>query len=256
MQLSVSLIKEFLRCPRSFYYHRVMGIPLVPVEELYLGSVVHLTLAQNFRHKIATGEDLPAELVKKLFTEHFQGGYLDEVTNKTISLSNIKFDNEPEAILTQGHKLIGCYLETVAPKLRPAEVEIRLETRIMTGADEFKCVARVDMIDEDGIVYDLKTRARAMSDNEAQRDFQPMFTAMVLGRPIKFVFHNMTKTKEPKVQEIAVDVRQQHIDFLREEVLVQVLNAIGAGINYPNPSWWCGDCTYRQLCIGKLERKE
>lgn len=252
MQLSVSLIKEFLRCPRSFYYHRVMGIPLMPVEELYLGSVVHLTLAQNFRHKIATGEDMPGELVQQLFTEHFKGGYLDEVTEKTVSLASIKFDNEPDAILAQGHKLIGCYMEMVAPRLTPAEVEVRLSTVI----NDFKCVARVDMIDRDGIVYDLKTRARAMSDNEVRRDFQPMFTAMVLGRPIKFVFHNMTKTKEPKVQEVAVDVSQQHIDFLREEVLVQVLNAIGAGINYPNPSWWCGDCTYLQLCMGKLERRE
>lgn len=57
----------------------------------------------------------------------------------------------------------------------------------------------------------------------------------------------MVRTKEPKIQQLKAERREQDIDrFLRRAK--QVKRGINAEVFYPNDNYTCGICGYREMC--------
>jgi len=68
-RLSPSQVSTFLDCQAKWYFQKVIGLPEIVISNLSLGSAVHAALAENFRQKIETKEDLAVAGVQALFTE-------------------------------------------------------------------------------------------------------------------------------------------------------------------------------------------
>jgi len=60
-RLSPSQVNTFLSCPAKWYFRYALGLAEPPTGTLALGTAFHSVLAANFRQKIETKQDLPAQ---------------------------------------------------------------------------------------------------------------------------------------------------------------------------------------------------
>jgi hypothetical protein len=72
--LSSSQANAFLSCPAKWYFRYALGLAEPPTGTLALGTAFHSVLAANFRQKIETKQDLPAQELGESFGEACDGG--------------------------------------------------------------------------------------------------------------------------------------------------------------------------------------
>jgi hypothetical protein len=64
-------VNTFLSCPAKWYFRYAPGLREPPTGALALGTAFHSVLAANFRQKIETKQDLPAQQLEESFGEAF-----------------------------------------------------------------------------------------------------------------------------------------------------------------------------------------
>ena len=143
-RLSPSQVSEFLDCQAKWYFHKVLGLPEAVSSNLSLGRAVHAALAENFRQKIETKEDLPGAGVQALFTEAWTNAK-DETTWAP--------DNNAEDLENAGKVMIQTYMDQVAPRIEPAAVEFEV-SGLIAGVP---VLGYVDLMDVNGTIIDVKT---------------------------------------------------------------------------------------------------
>jgi RecB family exonuclease len=145
--LSPSQVNTFLSCPAKWYFRYPLGLTEPPTGTLALGTAFHSVLAANFRQKIETKQDLPAQELEDSFGEAFP-----------IAAENAEFreDEEPAALIETGRALVRKYMDDAAPWIQPKAVELPVEGMI-AGV---RVQGIVDLLDVEGRIIDFKTAAR------------------------------------------------------------------------------------------------
>ena len=113
--LSPSGTSQFLGCGFKWFCKHVLRLPDPKTAALLQGSCVHAALAENYRQKIETKEDLPAAGVKAIYADAW-GTLLKE--------TEFRDDEEPDTLKAEGEALTLKYLDELAPKVQPAAVEL------------------------------------------------------------------------------------------------------------------------------------
>ena len=153
--LSPSSLNEFVgTCQVRWFYRRVLQLPETRGAYLGLGSAVHDALAENFRQKIETRRDLPAEGAVALFRAAW-AGQLDQIT--------LEKDDDPADLKEAGEVMTRVYMDRAAPKIEPAAVELRVAGEI--GGVPVQ--GYVDVLDVNGDIIDMKTAKRATAEAPA-----------------------------------------------------------------------------------------
>jgi len=126
-------------------------------------------------------------------------------------------------------------------------------------------VGVIDLIesDEDGhlIVSELKTKAKKMSDNEAENQLDALIYAYALdqlgmrtsedGTLVRIDV--LTKTKTPALQQLYVT--KQDGDFRKAARWIRsILQAIERESFYPTFGWACKGCQFYKQCMGGMSR--
>lgn len=152
-----------------------------------------------------------------------------------------------------GEGLIRAYFDHgPVDQLLAVEKEFELDL-----GDSLKLIGVIDFVTEGEQgpeVVELKTAARSWSELQAKLSMQGAIYAMALGGhqdPAQVTFRVLTKTKVPKVQELADkhdhDSCSQALDTIRA-----VAGGIEAGCFPRNCSvQTCSGCSYRRQCQGK-----
>jgi CRISPR/Cas system-associated exonuclease Cas4 (RecB family) len=149
--LSPSSVNTFAHdCQVKWFYRKVMQYPESRGAALGLGSAVHAGLAENFRQKIETREDLATEGVIALFRDAW-ARELD-----TIALDKADDAGELGAC---GEVMTRVYMDQAAPRIQPAKVESYVEGLV----GDVPVHGYADVIDVDGRVIDIKTAAKKPS---------------------------------------------------------------------------------------------
>jgi hypothetical protein len=143
--LSPSQVNTFLSCPAKWYFRYALGLVELPTGALALGSAFHSVLASNFRQKIETKQDLPAQQLEEWFGEAFAMATED---------AEFREDEEPAALIETGRALVRRYMDDAAPWIEPQAVELPVEG-VIAGV---RVQGIVDLLDMEGRNYRLQDR--------------------------------------------------------------------------------------------------
>lgn len=239
--VSVTQLSMYLRCPLQYFFRYVCGLKTPPTGDMALGRTVHEAIAENYRQKIKSRQDLPLAQVVDIFSDRWE--HQGEETA-------FDDDENPGFLKDDGVKLVTLYHKTIAPTVQPVEVE--REFLVDTGATKLPLKGYIDLIDGQGNIIDHKTAKRSFPEDAAEKDIQLTAYAMayrrLVGRPEKGVrFDIMVRNKQPKIQHLSATRTQADIDrFLR--LVGQIERGIGAEAFYPNEGYMCGYCGYGEMC--------
>jgi hypothetical protein len=157
--LSPTQVRAFLNCSARWWFKYGLSEPEPKNSALALGSAVHRALEANFREKVTTKEDLDTLGVVALFRDAWH----DQVEQ-----TEFRDDEDPAALGKVGEQLVAKYMDEAAPWIQPAAVEVDVAGKI--GGVSVR--GKVDLLDEDGRVVDVKTAARKPSGIAPDYAFQ------------------------------------------------------------------------------------
>ncbi|MBZ0236376.1 MAG: PD-(D/E)XK nuclease family protein [Deltaproteobacteria bacterium] len=258
--MSVSQIKTYLRCPRQYELHYVLGEPAEHVASaLLLGTAVHAALGAYYT-VLRDGLSAPLEMVLEVFAGAWIAG-------QPAGLPVLTEDGEPLTAVEQlGRRMLKVF-HSRQPRLtglRPVLIESPFAIELHhpeTGEllDE-RMIGVIDLVaDIDGrrMIIEHKTAARRYGRDQLDHDLQPtayLIASRVLGLGAEgLAYQIITKTAEPAIQHAEVNRTVQQERELMMTVL-GVLRAIDAGVFYPVRGWQCRTCAHRQACDRRTGR--
>ena len=101
------------------------------------------------------------------------------------------------------------------------------------------------------LIVDLKTSAYKPDPKDVNMNLQMTAYSYayhhITGEFPKLRMDHLIKTKTPRLERVKTS--RNSLAFRKLFLLTkEVLNGIKSRIFFPNPSWRCGDCEYRQVC--------
>jgi len=252
--ISNTQVTMWQRCPRQYEFRYVRGIKIPPKGVMIQGSAYHGALKANFESKIKTKEDLNSgDLL-----DAYDTSWNDRVTGDAIAddgevipgFAGIDWEQkDPGKLKDEGAVLLSLYHRQMASSVIPINVEKKSGERI--DAD-VRFIGFPDVETENEII-DHKLRSASLSQDMADRDFQP-FSYLWLRKKRLFVYHVAVKKKIPEIQVVKVQKTVQDINWWIDAVR-QVAAQIRTGIAPPrSDGWHCSErfCGYWKLCRGKV----
>jgi hypothetical protein len=237
--LSPSQVNTFVHdCQMKWYYRKVLKLPEAQDVNRALGKAVHHALAENFKQKIESEEDLPLTEVLAIFLPRLD-----------IELADVQLGEEKIEDLQQlGAILIEVYLTEAAPSIQPVEVEGRVSGEI----GGVKAQGYFDVLDAEGNIYDIKTAKKKPSGVRADYRTQVTTYAMLEPRASgRTTLHTITKTKTVVLHPQTIDVTEG--DRKHATKLYQIAQeGMRAGIYTPNrASMLCSQkyCSFWKTCV-------
>jgi len=164
--------------------------------------------------------------------------------------TDFKPDEVPGKLKDEGIKLVGKYLENIAHKIKPKEIEKGFELAFDNVPYTLKGV--IDLIEEDGTIVDHKCSKRSPSQIDIDRDIQVSAYHLgyksLFGRDPKGLRYDyVVRNKTPKTVQCTTKRSQEALNrFLK--LVGHVSKAIENDIYYPNESMMCSTCGYKDLC--------
>jgi hypothetical protein len=148
--LSPTQVQTFLDCSAKWWCRYGLRLPEPKTSTMALGSALHEALADNFRQKIETRENLDVCGVTALFRQSWSRQIEETALQPEEDLRQLRF---------VGEQLVRKYMEEAAPSIDPAGVEFEVTGRI--GGVSVR--GFIDLMDVHGAVIDIKTAARKPS---------------------------------------------------------------------------------------------
>ncbi len=236
--LSPSQVKTFLDCSAKWWFKHALLLPETKTSALAFGLAVHKTLEINFRQKLETGEDLETAGVVMIFRDNWR---------EQMGETEFREDEEPRAIGKVGENLIAKYMDEAAPKIRPAAVEMDVEGQI--GGVMVR--GRIDLLDVEGRIVDVKTAARRPSYVSPDYAFQiATYRQITPGASGEARLDHLVKTQTPQLVQQIYRVGEQDLQATRT-IYPLVQEGIESGLYFPNrQSLLCGrkQCAFWRHC--------
>ena len=249
LHVSVSQVKSWLICSRRYLYRYIRGVePEHRSPNLVLGSAVHEALAA-FYVGVKAGQVPGVDELVAHFTDAWARGLQGDpplLLPDGVTAGNIE---------DQGIGLVKAFAEYAAVPEKVVSVEQLFAVDIAdpkTGElIEEQLVGYLDAVVIEGgkqLILEHKTAARRWSQDQLDYDIQAAVYLAVTGAE-KLRFQVLLKTKTPGF--VTHDVtRTEEAKTEAFEIVCRVLDAIRAGISWPNRGWQCRTCEYRRRCGG------
>ena len=254
--LSYSSVSSYQLCGRAWRFKYVDKIQVPASPSLVFGSAFHGTLEALIRRRYAEPENVLWP-VAEVWPEHWtktQQQEIDWQGEVPEELSNL-------GLRMLSHKTTLDLLDSITPQVDGAGepvIELRVELRV--PGVPIPVIGFIDLITADGVPCDIKTSARAWSQEKAAEEMQPLFYHAALNQmgytqnpTMTFRHYVFTKTRTPSAAAFETRHTPAQLFWLFGAIR-EVWRAIDAGVFPPNPgSWLCSErwCSYYKMCRGK-----
>jgi RecB family exonuclease len=247
--LSPSQVRTFTDCQTRWMYRYVLDQPETRSSALGLGTAFHEAIGQNFREKIGTKKDLPAEAVVGMFHASWAA------QAETLTFTD---DEDPQEIEDCGAAMVEAYMQNVAPLIQPAAVEVPVSGEL--GGARVK--GKIDVLTTDGTIIDSKTASKKPSSVAADYRFQvSTYVQLHSDASGSARLDTVTKTRTIAVHQTTLQIGEaDRAQTAKMYPLVQ--EAMRSGLYVPNrASFLCSRkyCPHWQRCEdeygGKVDDK-
>lgn len=240
MRLSVSKVTTYLNCPAQYAYQYEWKVPAKRKASLTKGVAVHAAAETALRAKQAGSLD-PAAALAAHDTIFWQE-----------ALDTDWQDATAETIHSESRALAQAYLEQILPRIEPVQIEEWI-TYTVAGV-EF--LGKMDVIDTDGAIRDLKTATKRPNQEQLDRNLQASAYALAYRQTLgvregAIIFDYLIPQKKGIVAESYLTTRNDAHLYQLERVVDGVANAIAQGHFYPNyTSPFCtpASCAFYARC--------
>jgi CRISPR/Cas system-associated exonuclease Cas4 (RecB family) len=219
--LSPSQVNTFLSCPAKWCFKYLLDLKEPKTSSLAVGLAVHAPITQALEWKRLNGMDVEAGAVDELFEQAWA-----EETDQT----EFRDDEEPGQLHDQARAMVRKYMTEAAPYLKPAAVELPIAGEI--GGVRIR--GRLDILEEDGCVTEIKTAARNPGD-EMTTDHRAQLATYCLLCPKasgKARRDTITKTKVVQIVPQPIEIGPADVAYL-EAIYPQAQEAMRDGVFYP-----------------------
>ena len=236
--LSPSQVRCLMDCSARWYYKYALGIEEPKNGNLAIGIAVHDAIAFHFAGKIDIGEDPPIGEALSHYAQAWEA--ISEETE-------FRDDENPAELEAQGLKLTEKYLREAAPRIQPAAVEVDVFGTI----GGVRVQGKLDVIEQNGTVRDIKTSSRKSDSVSNEQRFQlATYVPLAKGSTGKVVIDQLVKTKTPQLVQLNHSVTAA--DIAATEQMYPHAQAVMRGQLYmPNrTSNLCSrrNCAYWRMC--------
>ncbi len=123
--ISITQVLTYLRCPESYRRKYVLREPEPPSVALIEGGAHHRALEQANRYHIDLGEPIDPDEHIELFGDTFTAAVQEAGNDLTWGEGETA-----DIIIDRGRKLIQAYHATLAGRLDPKDVEVRIDAQV------------------------------------------------------------------------------------------------------------------------------
>jgi putative RecB family exonuclease len=244
--LSPSQIACFSQCAAKWYYKYALNLKERPNSNLTLGTSVHAGIAHAMQWKVETGKYPDPDCVTGIYNLAWS-----EQSDET----EFREDESPGEIRTAGESLIRKYMAEAAPRIKPAQVEIEV-SGLIAGVP---VRGRIDVLEENGTIRDLKTAARKPEPEITGRNAMQLaiYAAITPGASGQVAIDTLVKTKTPQLVQIEqkLDAEDRRAPELQLPV---IRDAMRSGYYAPNrDALTCSrrNCGYWRECQSEFGGK-
>jgi hypothetical protein len=249
------MLSSALACPERFRRRYLEGEIIPPGVAMGIGTSVHKVNETNLSQKIHTKQDMPLSDMKDAARDSFYGAFENGVylTRENVPAKD-RILNEA---LNSAINLTTEYHKSIAPEITtPKQIEQKITVDI--GLD-LPLTGRLDFVNEDGSIFDLKTTSKSWGKNNAltkhwlQSTFYSLLRWKETGtEPPGFIFYVLVNLKTGcKTQTELLKIAQPM--YRRLEALFGAFMAmLSSGTFLPAEpgSWMCSEkwCGYFLTC--------
>lgn len=244
--LSKSAIEMYLRCPKQFEYHYILGKSSPPAGvALVEGSSHGEALNMNNLNYIAKKENIKTGIVIEKFKDEFSTRSREIEKREWITSGETV-----DSVLERGEELQQNYFNGYGKTMKPISVERQIE--VMMGG--VPVLGFIDVEQEEDF-WDYKVVKSKYSDADAKADLQFSIYAKAIKKP-NGGFVCLTKTKDRTVVKVPTDRTLGDI-VAAEAVIKSVAEAIRKGsfpMCNPKETFPCSEkfCGFWRDCRGKM----
>ncbi len=235
---SISQIRTYLDCPQQYHYRYIRRVPVLAAPSLTKGIAIHqaaeTALLAKMREEDVSIADLMVFVDAQLTEAHATTEWTPEIE---------------ATVHVESQDLVALYATQILPQIRPAAVEVPIDFTL----GDVPMVGRVDVVEVDGTIRDLKTSKRKPSHHDLDASLQATAyweAVRQLGGepPSTVIFDYLVQTKTPAAASLTTERGPQQVRELAATV-EGVVNAIEQGHVWPNwQSPYCGHCPFQALC--------
>lgn len=260
--LSPSSIDSFWKCAEQWRREKVDRDPRPATAETIFGGAFHRAVETNMRQKIDSHEDIPVPVMRDVAGDSFNEILEAEKGEREILWRDAKPNVVQAEVITAmvGNESHLGFHQVLAPAVQPLEVErwVTVDTPVGVPLN-----MRLDIEDEQGRIFDVKTSKKAKTQGDLDKSTQP--TAYLWGRAAEgnpardFTVHLAIRTKTPQQMELVTYRSAEQLAQFERLLQVTVttithyLETYGPEGPWPAASplaWWCAasQCSYFPTC--------
>jgi len=247
---SVSQMGCYTTCPKKYKLSYIDKVENMTSSAQILGLSLHKAQEFNYRQKIDSFKDLPLLEIEDFMTEYLMTEFKNNKNNPNFFKVKYGKRETGEDMLALSRKMLFELYHEVMINTQPLFVELGITLNIM-GQD---FLLYIDLIDDKGIIRDLKTSASKFSEEALDLNTQLIFYALAYRTKFKkkekgVGLDVVTKAKAPAIQQIRGTVSDKDIvrclDSLRD-----INKAIENKIFPPvDNQMTCGWCDFKDKCL-------
>ena len=244
--ISVSQIYLYMACPLKYKFSYIDELPkLFKSSGLAFGGAIH-SAVEWFNIQRLEGINVKGSQLLEIFEADWQAANTDEVRYRS--------GETKDSLQGMGFSLLQIYHASAnSTKILKVEQPFEL-TLVEPETKEHLALplnGRFDLIEQGPVIVDLKTAGRKHTQSDADMNLQltgySYVYYMKTGKIPDLRLDVLLKYKSPRMEKVSTT--RTVMDFRRFFLLAkQVLKGIKAGVFYPNPSWMCGDCEFKNMC--------
>ena len=242
--ISISRVQAYLACPLKYKFEHVDRIPKPwRAAALAFGGSVHAAIEWFHRERLE-GRTPDPEGAVSVFDADWYAQNLEPL---------IFGDSETKEVLTEkGRALVRLYVDQAGiPEAVEAPFEIELHDPVTGEVLDLRLRGRFDLLEEGGVVVDVKTAARCLDDRGILQHLQLSAYALAYltlrGSVPKLRLDQLLKTKVPRIERKETARTVEDLAW-PAHLIRRTAGAIASGHFYPNPSWRCSECEYFAHC--------